>query len=143
MIELSSKQKGNLTELQCITAFYQLGYHVSIPYGENSRYDFIADVNGKLCRIQCKTSRLDKENCIKFSCQSTRINATKNIRCGYTDKDIDYFATSWESKCYLVPVNECSVEKKIWFQTPKNNQKVGIHYAEEYELERQLEKIRN
>ena len=30
---LESKQKGILTELQCITAFNQLGYHVSIPYG--------------------------------------------------------------------------------------------------------------
>ena len=57
MINLSSKQKGNLTELQSITAFYKLGYQVSIPYGENSRYDFIADINGKLIKVQCKTSR--------------------------------------------------------------------------------------
>ena len=42
-IELSSKEKGNLTELQCLTAIYELGYKASIPYGENSRYDFILD----------------------------------------------------------------------------------------------------
>ena len=29
---LDTKQKGNLTELQCITACYELGYNVSIPY---------------------------------------------------------------------------------------------------------------
>lgn len=28
---LETKQKGNLTELQCIAAFYELGYSVSIP----------------------------------------------------------------------------------------------------------------
>ena len=44
-MELESKQKGNLTELQCITACYELGYSVSIPYGENSRYDFILDLD--------------------------------------------------------------------------------------------------
>lgn len=33
-MELTSKEKGNLTELQCLTAFYELGYKVSIPYGE-------------------------------------------------------------------------------------------------------------
>lgn len=43
-MNLTPKQKGNLTELKCISAFYELGYQCSIPYGENSRYDFIADI---------------------------------------------------------------------------------------------------
>ena len=55
-MELTSKQKGNLTELQCITYLYQLGYKCSIPYGENSRYDFIVDIDGILIRVQVKTS---------------------------------------------------------------------------------------
>ena len=141
-MELQTKQKGNLTELQCITAFYELGYHISIPYGENSRYDFIADINGKLIRIQCKTSHLVKEGCIQFSCRSTRGTTGQAISHRYTEEEIEYFATFWEGKCYLVPVSECSTDKKIWFQAPKNNQKVGIHYAEEYELERQLREIK-
>ena len=39
-MELTSKQKGNLTELQCLTAFVAEGCGVSIPYGDNSKYDF-------------------------------------------------------------------------------------------------------
>lgn len=35
-MELSSKGKGNLTELQCLTAFYELGYKACIPYGEDA-----------------------------------------------------------------------------------------------------------
>ncbi len=50
-MNLSSKEKGNLTELQCLTAFYELGYKACIPYGEDSRYDFILDVDGILLRI--------------------------------------------------------------------------------------------
>jgi hypothetical protein len=50
-MELTTKQKGNLTELQCLSAFCALGCNVSIPYGDNSKYDFIADVNGKLLKI--------------------------------------------------------------------------------------------
>lgn len=53
---LNSKQKGNLTELQCLAAFGQYGYTISIPYGDCARYDFIVDINNKLYRIQCKTS---------------------------------------------------------------------------------------
>lgn len=53
---IDTKQKGNLTELECITALTELGYLVSIPFGEDSRYDCIVDINNNLYRIQCKTS---------------------------------------------------------------------------------------
>lgn len=143
-MELSTKAKGNLTELQCITAFYQLGYQVSIPYGENSRYDFIADVNGKLIRVQVKTSsiRHEAKGAISFSTASTRINSTKNITNKYTKNEIDYFATFWNNKCYLVPVEEtASREKTLRFIPPANGQIKGITFAKDYELEVQLAKI--
>ena len=143
MIELTSKQKGNLTELQCITAFYENGYAVSIPYGENSRYDFIADINGKLIRIQVKTSSIKDGNsdAIEFSCRSTRVSSTGNFSKRYTEEEIDYFATFWNGKCYLVPVKECSVAKTLRFAPPKNGQIKGITFAKDYELSQQIAKI--
>ena len=145
-MELSSKEKGNLTELQCITAFYKLGYQVSIPYGENSSYDFIADVNGKLIRVQVKTSSIKKntQGAISFATTSTRINSTQNITHRYTKEEIDYFATYWEDKCYLIPIEEtASREKTLRFIPPANGQIKGITFAKEYELEVQLAKIKN
>ena len=53
---MDKKQIGNLTELQCLTSFVSLGYNVSIPYGDNAKYDFIADIQGKLIRVQVKTA---------------------------------------------------------------------------------------
>ena len=82
-MELTTKQKGNLTELQCLTAFVKHGCGVSIPYGDNSKYDFIADVNGKLYKVQVKTSSLKDENAILFSCRSTHVNCS-----GVKTKDI-------------------------------------------------------
>ena len=140
---LSPKQKGNLTELECITAFYKLGYQCSIPYGENSRYDFIADINGKLIRVQCKTSRKIEEGVIEFACRSSRSNTQSNIQRRYTTDEIDYFCTYWDNQCYLVPVNECSTTKKLRFISPKNGQKVGITYAKDYEIQGQLEKLKS
>ena len=142
-MELSSKQKGNLTELQCITAFYELGYAVSIPYGENSRYDFIADVDGKLLKIQVKTSSVkDDGSVIEFSCRSTRVNSQGPISRTYTKEEIDYFCTYYQNQCYLVPIEECSRSKKLRFEPPKSGQKVGINFASDYELEKQLDKIK-
>lgn len=140
---LQPKQKGNLTELQCITAFYELGLKVSIPFGEDSRYDFIADIDDILYKIQCKTSKEYQDGAyIKFSCRSTRVNATGNISREYNSNEIDFFCTFYKGICYLVPVEECSTEKKMWFHTPKNNQKVGINYAKEYELVSQIKKVK-
>ena len=116
-MELSSKQKGNLTELQCLTSFYEQGCHVSLPYGENSRYDMIVDINGKLLKVQVKTASLRKEdeNAIEFSCRSTRVNSQGTISNKYTPDEIDYFATFWKGVCYLIPVTECSVSKTLRF----------------------------
>lgn len=143
-MELTAKQKGNLTELQCLTAFYAEGCHVSLPYGENSRYDMIVDVDGQLIRVQVKTSSLKGEEgeAIMFSCRSSHVNRTrvKNIR--YTDKEIDYFATFWNGQCYLIPISECSTEKTLRFVPPKNGQLKGVSFASDYTLQKQLEKIR-
>lgn len=143
-MELNSKQKGKLTELQCITAFIQQGCSVSIPYGDDSRYDFIADIDGQLIKVQVKTSSLKKntENAIAFSCRSTHVNCSgvKNIR--YNAKEIDYFATYWDNQCYIVPIEESSVEKILRFAPPKNGQIKGVAFAKDYTLEKQLNKIK-
>lgn len=142
-MNLTSKQKGNLTELKCISAFYELGYQCSIPYGEDSRYDFIADINGKLIKVQCKTSHKSDLGVIEFSCRSCRSNTQSNLRRRYTVDEVDYFCTYWNNMCYLIPINECSVSKKLRFIPPKNNQKVGISYAKDYELPNQINLIKD
>ena len=55
-MELDSKKKGNLTEMQCMAAFMAHNCGVNIPFGDNSKYDFIADVDGQLLKIQVKTA---------------------------------------------------------------------------------------
>lgn len=142
---MEPKQKGNLTELKCIAAFYELGYSVSIPYGENSRYDFIADINGKLIRVQIKTSHQvtkgDNSSYI-FSCRSSRSSRTHCINKKYTSSEIDYFSTFILGKCYLIPISECSTAKTLRFSKPKNGKKrESYNLASDYELEKQINKL--
>lgn len=144
-MELETKQRGNLTELYCITACCEEGYNISIPYGENSRYDFIVDVNGKLLKVQVKTSRPKKaisncNNAICFPCRSTGVNSKGTKYHRYNKEQIDYFATYWEGKCYMIPVEECSVEKTLWFKPAANGQKALISMAVDYELSKVLSK---
>lgn len=133
-----------MTELQCIAAFYGLGYTVSIPYGENSRYDFIADINGKLIRVQVKTS-LQKDNgrTFEFSCRSVLTNSNKVTLKTYTAEEIDYFCTYFKNKCYLVPVTECTRSKTLRLEPPCIKQYGRVHMAEDYELYKQIDKIKD
>ena len=141
---MDTKKKGNLTELKCLAAFMENECGVSIPYGDNSKYDFIADVNGKLLKIQVKTaSPIDEEvNGIKFSCRTTHLNCKGITNLKYSKDDIDYFATYWNHKCYLIPITECSTQKTLRFSPPKNGQLSGITFAKDYELSLQLQKIK-
>lgn len=141
---LNSKQKGNITELECMLAFIKLGYNVLTPYGDCERYDFIVDIQGKLLKIQVKTSRPARsgDGSIIFNTSSQTTKNGKKVHHNYDENQIDYFMTCYNNQCYLIPVKECSVrEKTLRFTPPKNGQVKGITFAQEYELERMVSKI--
>jgi len=128
-ILMNTNQVGKLTELEVLTAVIKLGYSVSIPFGDKDRYDQVWDINGKLIRVQVKTSHWKDDNhmAILFKTKSSYGNITHR----YTKEDIDYFATIWEGQLYLVPVEECSTEKTLWFDKPKNGC-AKCAYAKDY-----------
>ena len=141
MITSDTKRKGLITELQCQTYLSQLGYTISVPLGENCRYDFILDVEGKLFKVQVKTCKIDK-NGIKIPCHSTHKNS-KKTSCEYYDKfEIDFFATYYNDKCYLIDVQECLSQKTLSFE-PNSKNGCYISYIIDYEAEKQIKKILN
>lgn len=138
---------GNITELQCMTYLYNLGFSISIPFGNADKYDLILDVNDKLYKIQIKHSSAYKDEkgdiaYIKFKCTWQSHNMTGGYsNQKYKSNEIDYFATFYEGHCYLIPHNECSNEKILRIKPPKNNQRIGISFLEDYLAEVILEKL--
>ena len=133
---MTSKQKGNITELETMLAFIKLGYNVLTPYGDCERYDFVVDVKGKFIRVQVKTSQTEDNGAsFIFSGRSSHRKNGSIIHHQYTADEIDYFATSFNNKCYLVPVNECGANKRLRLLPTKNGQTRGISWAKNYELE--------
>lgn len=142
MRELTTKEKGNITELKCATAFIALGYKISIPYGEDCPYDFIADLNGKLIRIQCKTShKLKNGEGFEFKCYSVIVTAKGIKTTGYAKNAFDFFATIDNDTCYLVPLEECGKAKILRYCYPKNGQKKKISLATDFTLDNMIQKI--
>lgn len=139
---IDCNEKGKNTEAQVLTYILGLGYSVSIPFGDKERYDQIWDINGKLIRVQVKTSRLNRneknpENLsIHFNCKSVINGKTHK----YSKEEIDYFATYWDNKVYLIPVEECSIEKTLRFSSSQPNQP-NICWAKNYEVEEVIKQL--
>lgn len=135
-MELSTQYKGTITELRVATHLLSLGYNVSQPLTQDSKYDLIVDVNNKLIRLQVKTSRLNEktEKCsIKFNCRSTTNNVKECKNRYYSEEQVDFFATWWNNEVYLVPVSECSAEKILWIDEPNcsRSSRASDYLAEE------------
>lgn len=133
-----TKRKGCITELKVITKLIEYG-EVSIPYGNNARYDCILDHNGKLLKIQIKTAKRVDNNrfIIPFQNSITTKNISKKKR--YTPEEIDYIATVIEDKVYLFPLIKSMTCMTISFKYPNNGMKSTIHLAEQYEINNILE----
>lgn len=129
---------GLSTELQCQLAFTKLNIVLSKPITIDSRYDFIADINSKLIRIQCKTASIGKElDYIEINCYSTGKNSQGNYELRYNKDEIDYFYTYYNNISYLIPVEECGSKNKILRFSAKQNHST-ISWAKNYELEKIL-----
>lgn len=136
---MNTKYIGNLTELQCITRFYELGFPVSIPYGDSEKYDMILDVNSNLYRLQCKHGNLHiNENNevdyleIKTTWQSGYTKNSQYKSNQYSKLDCDYFVTHYQGKNYLIPVEQCSNKKILRIIPPKNGQIKGINFLNNF-----------
>lgn len=48
---------GDTVELMIAAEITKHGYQVCYPFGDSSRYDLVADLNGKFVKVQCKNGR--------------------------------------------------------------------------------------
>lgn len=135
---MDTKRIGNITELEVMAALLKQNVTVLQPYGDCERYDCIAETpNGKYIKIQCKASKSnDNGASFSFFARSSHYTNGKYINKHYTKDEIDYFGTSFNGKCYLIPVEEVHSTKYLRIAPPANNQSEKICWAKDYELEK-------
>ena len=131
-------QTGLLTELQCQRDFSRCGILLSQPIINDSRYDFLADIDGEIYKIQCKTASPvnEKEDAIIFSSSNTTGNHSK--KKDYKGQ-IDFFYTSYKEQGYLIPVEDAGVtQKTLRFVANKKMDDEKVAWAKDYEIENVL-----
>ena len=131
-----TKLIGELSEAAAVYYLMRSGYSVSKPFGENQRYDLLADKNNKIVRVQCKTLKL-KDGKLHTSLVRIVRRDNKFQKLKYNSNDIDAFVlySPDTTKCYLVSINEAvGNEIVLRLTTPKNNQVVSVKWAVDYEI---------
>lgn len=83
-----SKAKGIEAEVAFMYQCIERGYTVSLPYGDNAKYDLIVDIAGKLKRVQVKAIHAKTKNgdCYRLKQRG------QHLRDAYTENDIDILA---------------------------------------------------
>jgi hypothetical protein len=119
---MNSKRIGNIGEAKALPKFVELGIPVYIPFGDNESADLIAEFNGKLNKIQCKTTAaISEQSIITWNLRSIVVTTGNRYKVhNYTDKEVDYFVLyhSVLDLLLIVPFSEISNKSSISFTYP-------------------------
>lgn len=133
---LNSHFIGEITEQQVALEFLKQGILISKPLVQSSRYDFIADINNHLYKIQVKTGTFKEDSYLEFATSTSHTNTQGTLNLSYSANDVDFFATMYENQCYLIPFKLCGKRaQRIRFVPTKNGQTKGILFAKDFKLE--------
>jgi len=134
----NSKDTGDQTEAKIIHALIKQGYSVSIPFGDNDKYDLVVDDGESLRRVQCKTAWTTAKGTMRFN---THSQTTKNGR--YHEQtyhgDIDAFVVLYpeNGKIYWIDIEEATSQKmELRFESEIDHP--SINWASEYEFGRHV-----
>lgn len=103
---MNTKQTGDETEARIIAALIGEGYSVSVPFGDNDKYDLVVDTDSRLLRIQCKTGWIEDE-VIRFKTAS-KTTTDGDVTMNDYDGEIDAFAVRCKDnrELYWVPIED-------------------------------------
>ena len=109
---------------------------MSIPFGDDCRYDLVVDRDGKLERVQCKYTESDGKT-VKAKCCSTVLSPnglTKTKTYYYTSDDIDWLIVydKYTNRCYYIPSSKLKTRLCLRLKPSKNNQQKFINYAKDF-----------
>jgi PD-(D/E)XK endonuclease len=129
-----TKSVGDLSEIVVLHALIRLGYPVSVPWGENHRYDLIVEIDETLKKVQVKTGRL-RMGSILFNAYSSHAHRKQPAR-SYRG-DADYFGVYCPEvrHVFLVPVGDVTERVGcLRWERAKNGQNRKIRWADPYVL---------
>lgn len=139
-MRVHTKTVGDRTEAHLLAALLEHFDTVSLPFGENHRFDMLIEYEGRFLRVQCKTGRL-RDGVISFATSSTTYHhpsnqGTRAYKHHYRGA-ADLFGVYCPANngTYLIPVADVGITQgSLRLTDPRNNQLRAIRWARHYEI---------
>jgi len=144
-IKRNTKRIGDLSEIMVLSALIRAGYYVSIPFGEDHRYDLIAEKDNVPYKVQVKSGRLRK-GAILFACYSVHVHRGGGMRRYAGEIDLFGVYCSDVDRTYLIPLSDTAAfSGSLRIEPPKNGQEKKVRWADRYLLEpgREVPRLRS
>jgi hypothetical protein len=127
-VKSNTKTIGEASQAHVLAALLSAGYVVSLPFGDNQRYDMIIETPGGFKTVQCKTGRL-KLGSVVFWARTYNLGISQ----GYKGQ-VDLFGVFCpeNGKTYIVPVADVGETAVALRVDPTANP--NIRWARNYEL---------
>lgn len=124
------KVTGTIAEFQVIIKLLDLGFQISKTQGDYSGYDIISDWQGKLNRIQIKSTKGKKSTAKGYDVTVGRGNSSKRK---YEFTDCDFIICVVPEAFYIIPITEVVVVKFRLHPKCDTYKSVGINYTGRWE----------
>lgn len=128
---INTKDIGEKSEAIILSDLLIKGYHVSIPFGNNQRYDLIVDDGKKLYKVQCKTGRYVRGGIVFNTCSTNGFTG----KVKHYNGEIDFFLvySPYNNCIYKVLVQDSTLRSMLLrIDLPKNNQSKKTKWANDY-----------
>lgn len=137
----NSKARGDETEAAIVHRLLENGYSVSIPFGDNDKYDIVVDSGETLYRVQCKTAWQNKADTIRFNTHSQTTKDGEYHESTY-EGEIDAFVVRYPEtdSIYWIPIAEATAQKMELRFTAEIDHP-SINWASEYEFDGSLPSV--
>ena len=121
---MNTKEKGNIALSSAIRHYVMLGFSVSIPISESTKYDLIVDKDNRLLKVQCKyTSYKQKSSNFVAPLRVMGGNQTYSVPKNYSKEDFDIlFVETSNGDTYEIPSEIALINK--------NSITLGIKYVQ-------------
>lgn len=130
---MNTKRKGSIAELAVAAHLISKGWNVLFPYGEDARYDIVAEKDARFVRIQVKYTT-PKNGTLNVNCRSSNNWSVLH----YTHDIIDVLAAynPVSQSIYFLDMKNIMTKSlfKIRIEKSRNNQRKGIHDCSELKL---------
>jgi predicted RNA-binding protein with RPS1 domain len=130
---MDTNQKGDIAEANAVVRFMELGYVVSEPINDHSRYDLVVD-DGEMNKVQVKYASMDESGRIYVSIKSSNPNTNTSVDKEYTADEVDAYAVYCPDTDSVYWIDyEDAPKKSMHLRVHSKSNHPNINWAKNYE----------